>query len=376
MALDNLSRARAQLDSAGLDGILISDPATLTWLTGHVPFDVSGPNPFAGGPALGYCSTDHLALLTSGAGQTATVTEDLAHWHYLGYTVNEPMDPSGYLQERFTAFVETFLPAQGTLGIERSALPLALADTLEKIRPSLHLQPADDLFLPLRAVKTAPEVEKIRAAAQLCDLAQRTLIQLARPGITELELFSTIYGKLIPYAGGAYPMTTGLVGGLRTGKRLPGPANYRLQPNDPVLFDIALNLGGYWGDNCNTIVLGEPSAPFQKLHAVVFDALTFAKTLIAPGIRASDVDARVRSFIRERGHEPYSHHTGHGIGVSYHEAPRLVPYNHAKLQAGNVLCLEPGIYDPDIGGVRLEDIVLVTANGCEVLSQGGRPLSK
>jgi Xaa-Pro aminopeptidase len=255
-------------------------------------------------------------------------------------------------------------------------LPITLADILKKHRPSLRLQSAEDLFLPLRAVKTEIEIEKIRAAAKLCDLAQQTLIKDARPGITELELFSAIYGALIPHAGGAFPMTTGLVGGLRTGKRLPGPSDYLLQPNDPVLFDVALNLGGYWGDNCNTIVLGEPGVRFQKLHSVVLDSLTYAKSLIAPGVRASDIDARVRTFIREHGYEPYSHHTGHGIGVSYHEAPRLVPYNHDELQAGNVLCLEPGIYDPNIGGVRLEDIVLVTANGCELLSQGGRPLSQ
>ena len=284
------------------------------------------------------------------------------------------MNPDYYYTQRFQELVHSILPRSGNIAIEYQNFSASLYETLSRARPQIPVRPAGGLFTALRAVKTQYEIDKICAALRLCDLAQQALIDKAQPGMTELDLFGAIYGELIPHADGPFPVMSALVGGLRTGARLPGPAHYRLQAGDPILFDIALNYQGYWGDNCNTLVLGAASEPFKKLHGVVFEALDFARSLIAPGIRASEIDAQVRAFIRDRGYEPYAHHTGHGIGVSYHEAPRIVPYNYETLAAGMVICLEPGIYDPLIGGVRLEDVVLVTENGCEVLSRGGRAL--
>lgn len=375
MHINNLDRAQYEIQAMGLPGVLVTDPSSITWLCGHVPFDTSGPSPFAGGPALAWLGPEQFILLVPGSDSGVTVEQELERWTYRGYTVDKPMNPHHYYTQRFQDLVRSILPHSGTIAIEYQNFPASLHETLVQTRPEIQVRPIDGLFTALRAIKTEYEIEKIRGALRWCDLAQQVLMDKAQPEMTELDLFGAIYGELIPHAGGPFPVTSALVGGVRTGARLPGPSHYRLQAGDPILFDIALNYQGYWGDNCNTLVLGAASEPFEKLHGVVFKALEFARALISPGIRASEIDARVRAFIRDRGYEPYAHHTGHGIGVSYHEAPRIVPYNHETLAAGMVICLEPGIYDPLIGGVRLEDVVLVTENGCEVLSRGGRALT-
>jgi Xaa-Pro aminopeptidase len=105
-----------------------------------------------------------------------------------------------------------------------------------------------------------------------------------------------------------------------------------------------------------------------KAYRVVRDALHAGVESVRPGVRARDLDAMLRDRVREGGYDSYPHHSGHGIGVSYHEEPRIVPYNENTLEAGMIVALEPGVYLPGAGGVRLEHVVLVTRDGCEVLT--------
>jgi Xaa-Pro aminopeptidase len=132
---------------------------------------------------------------------------------------------------------------------------------------------------------------------------------------------------------------------------------------------VVPRLNGYWGDNANTHFVGSASPELAKMRAVAWDALRWGIDQVKPGLVARDLDQVMRNAIRSAGYEPYPHHTGHGIGTTYHEEPRIVPYNDMQLQPNMVIALEPGIYVPGIGGVRLEHIMLVTADGCEVLTQ-------
>ncbi|HRI83438.1 MAG TPA: M24 family metallopeptidase, partial [Opitutaceae bacterium] len=139
-----------------------------------------------------------------------------------------------------------------------------------------------------------------------------------------------------------------------------------------VLADIVPRLGNYWGDICGVIPAGEPGGRFHGLKKIAGEALDLAISLVKPGAIAGDIDEAVRACIRGHGHEPYPHHTGHGIGVCYHEAPRIVADDRTPLAPGMVIALEPGVYLPGEAGVRLEDVVLVTATGCEVLTRHRR----
>jgi Xaa-Pro aminopeptidase len=125
---------------------------------------------------------------------------------------------------------------------------------------------------------------------------------------------------------------------------------------------------GYWSDSCATYYAGERSPKQAAIHQTITNALDYAINLVKPGVVARDLDRQVRQFIADAGYAVYPHHTGHGVGVTGHEAPRIVPYNDEVLEEGMVIMLEPGIYLPGETGVRLEDALLITADGAEILT--------
>lgn len=114
--------------------------------------------------------------------------------------------------------------------------------------------------------------------------------------------------------------------------------------------------------------MGEPSSELRKIYNIVLETLRRGIAAVRPGLKACDLDVLLRGLIRDQGYPVYPHHSGHSIGASYHEEPRIVPYNQMKLEPDMLIALEPGIYIPGVGGVRLEDVVLVTSSGCEVLT--------
>jgi Xaa-Pro dipeptidase len=147
------------------------------------------------------------------------------------------------------------------------------------------------------------------------------------------------------------------------------PLDYEIKPKDSLIVDLSVVLDGYWSDSCATYYAGERTPQQEKMHRTVLDALDFAISLVRPGAVAKDIDQKVRQFIADAGYAVYPHHTGHGVGVSGHEAPRIVPYSDEVLQAGMVIMLEPGIYLPGETSVRIEDAVLVTTDGAEILTK-------
>jgi len=192
---------------------------------------------------------------------------------------------------------------------------------------------------------------------------------LIQPGVSEISLWGELKAGLEVQAGGRLPMLADLVAGVRTGDMGGLPGAYVLQEGDPVIADIVPRLDGYWGDICGTHFVGAPTAQMANIRGIVHDALRRGMDAVRPGVIARDFDAMLRGTIRAAGYEPYPHHSGHGLGVSFHEEPRLVPYNDMALAPGMVIAIEPGIYLPGVGGVRLENVVLVTEDGCELLTR-------
>ena len=156
------------------------------------------------------------------------------------------------------------------------------------------------------------------------------------------------------------PVLADLVSGPRTAE-VGGPPSARvLAKGDLVLCDLVPRVGGYWGDSCATFAIGEPSAAAHAAHARARTTLADVVAAIRPGAVAGELDALARTRLE------FPHHTGHGLGTSWHEEPRLIPGSTVVLEEGMVVAIEPGTYENV--GVRLERVVLVTAEGCEVLS--------
>jgi Xaa-Pro aminopeptidase len=369
MHSENLIKLAEALKSQGVEAALISNPFNITWLTGYAPSIQTGPSPFEGGPALGWFYNGELTLLLTDweagpAGQTGVNVHP-----YVGYTVDEPLACVQRMSAALGEMLKPFSGLKGTVGVEMNQLPAALYPALQAALPGASLLNLDRQIDPLRAVKSGEEIRKIRAALRLCDLAQEEIRGQIRPGVTELELWQRVKSRVEMEAGSRVPVLADLVAGQRTGDIGGLPLDYALQAGDPVLLDFVPRLDGYWGDNCAGYFVGEPAPELKMIYTIVKGSLKAGAEAIRPGLKAEELDALVRNFIENAGYQPYPHHTGHGLGASYHEEPRIVPNHEIRLEPGMVLVLEPGIYLPGVGGVRLEDAFLVTPDGCEVLTK-------
>ena len=342
---------------------------TIAWLTGYAPPIQTGPNPFDGGPALGWWQDGKLTLVVSDAEASAARTLGIEAREYATYTIE---GPAAGFQNQAAVLKECLSTAstlKGPVGVELNYLPASFLDVLKDTLPFASWIPQDSSFELLRAVKTPDEIERIRAALALCDLAQAETKRLMRPGISEIELWGQVKARLEVAAGGRLAMLADFGAGVRTAEIGGLPGGYLLSEGDALIADIVPRLNGYWGDNAGTHFVGEPSPELSKAYSVVMDTLCEGISAIRPGVRACDLDMQLRTAIQSAGYPAYPHHSGHGLGATYHEEPRIVPYNPLALQPGMVIAIEPGVYIPNIGGVRLEDVVLVTQDGCEVLTR-------
>jgi Xaa-Pro aminopeptidase len=341
-------RALAVARGLGADGVLAADPPTVTWLTGLVVDVESGPSPFALAP---------LALLTPEGPPVVVASEDEADAvaaagcelvAYPGYTTGS-LDPVGSAARSLAA------AAGGrTLATELGALPAALATGLSLVEAGARIARA-------RAVKDADELELLRGALRLCDVGQREARARAAPGIAEIELWGLVRAAVERAAGGRTPLLADLASGERTGGTGGPPGERVVAEGDLVLCDLVPRRGGYWGDSCATFAVGAPAATAREKHRRASDALARGLEAIRPGLLAGELDELVRAGL------DYPHHTGHGLGTSWHEEPRIVPGGDTVLEAGMVVALEPAVYADD-EGVRVEQVVLVREDGCELLS--------
>jgi Xaa-Pro dipeptidase len=365
----NLDRLSEHFRGSGVTAALLSNPWTIAWLTGYAPPIQTGPSPFEGGPALAWWAGGELTLIASDAEAAAARAQGAEVRDYVGYTIDEPLT----VVEREAAVLRDVLGGWdgrgATVAIELRSLPAALADTVHESLSGATLRPVDGQLEPLRAVKTPEEIVKLRAALALCDQSQADVRMLIQPGVSEISLWGELKAGLEVRAGGRLPMLADLVAGVRTGEMGGLPGAYVLREGDPVIADIVPRLDGYWGDICGTHFVGAPSAEMAKIRGIVHDALRRGMDAVRPGVIARDFDSMLRETIRAAGYEPYPHHSGHGVGVSFHEEPRLVLYNELALAPDMVVAIEPGIYLPGVGGVRLENVVRVTQDGCELLTR-------
>lgn len=342
-----LDRARDVVRRAGADALLASHPSTVAWLSGYAAEIETGPNPFAHSP---------LALLDDGA-RLLIVSEDEADaaaatgWEvvtYPGFGLG-PVDPVGGAARALAVVVDG-----RRVAAETASLPAALADGIDAVDVTAALAGE-------RAIKDADEIERIRAALVLCDVGQRAARGAAGDGSTELDVWAAVRAAIEREAGGRVPVLADLVAGPRTADVGGPPGGTALRSGDLVLVDLVPRRDGYWGDSCATFAVGEPDDAARVRHRAAREALARGVDALRPGLRASELDALVR------GDLDYPHHTGHGLGTAWHEQPRIVPGAETALEVGMVVALEPGSYG-DGQGVRVEQVLLVTADGCELLS--------
>jgi Xaa-Pro aminopeptidase len=218
-----------------------------------------------------------------------------------------------------------------------------------------------------RAVKEPDEVARIAAATELVGMGHRALRTACEPGRSELELWAAARAELEAAAGGPVDAAVDLMAGERTALVGEPPGESRVKRGDPVLFDLAPRLHGYWADSCTTFVCGVAKPEIRRRHGAVAAALERGLEAARPGVTAAAVDAAIRDRLAAANmHCP--HHTGHGVGTAAQEPPWLVRDDQTVLETGMVLAFEPGAYG-DGFGVRLEHLAVIEPQGARPLTQ-------
>jgi Xaa-Pro aminopeptidase len=341
---------RGALEADGLDALLVSHLPNIRYLTG-----------FTGSAGLLLVRPDATTLITdfryavqapNEAGSAAVVEIDQKSvWDRLG---------------RLLAGV-----APGALGIEAQALSVRDAERVAGLTRD-RVVPTSDLVERLRAIKSPEEVAAIRAAADLAQAALAEVLPTVRPGLTELEIAATLEAALRRRGSEWHPFPTIVASGPRAALPHARTSPRTVQAGEWLLLDFGAQVDGYCADLTRTVVVGARADERQRtIYELVRTAQRRALEHLRAGMTGREGDALARDVIAARGFgEAFGHSLGHGLGLEVHEGPRLAPTADAPLPLHAVVTVEPGIYLPGWGGVRLEDDAYLGPDGMVVLSDG------
>jgi Xaa-Pro aminopeptidase len=259
------------------------------------------------------------------------------------------------------------------LWFEESALTIEELKKLRKLGLKLHGH--REMLRHLRMQKDRGELASLRKAIQRAETSFQELMRYIKPGVTERELGLTL--EFLMREKGARKAAFDTIVASAGNGAMPhaSVSNRRIRRGDLVTIDFGAEANGYYCDITRTLCLGKPTARQKEIHGLVLQAQEAAMQSVRPGISCKAVDAVAREIIARAGHRAhFGHGTGHGIGLMVHEGPSVSPLSTDEVKPGMVFTVEPGVYIPGWGGVRIEDMVLVTEQGRKVLTSLSRDL--
>jgi Xaa-Pro dipeptidase len=270
--------------------------------------------------------------------------------------------------------VHRALHGSDRLGVEKEHLTIAAAEALRERLGAHDLVEVGHEIRRLRRTKSRAELEKLARAAEITDAATQEILGELHGGQTELEI-AVALGASIGTAGGTLAFDTLVLSGPNTALPHGRPSGRRLAAGDFILLDFGAAFEGYRADTTRMAVVGEPSARQREIHGLVLAAHDAAIAAVKAGATTGAVDSAARKVIEAAGlGDRFFHRTGHGLGLETHEDPSLDPGSTTVLEVGMVFTVEPGVYIPGWGGVRIEDDVVVEAAGCRLLTKADRSL--
>lgn len=282
-------------------------------------------------------------------------------WLYDIYSYHDHEDPFIIIQQ---AIMER-RSSLSTIGLEEDSLSLSRFKELLKLFPNAAYEDVTSLLQELKVVKTPEEIEKMKQAGRTADLALKIGFDSLREGITEQEVVAEIEYQLKKQGVSEMSFATEVLFGDHAASPHGVPGERQLQKNELVLFDLGTIHEGYVSDVTRTVAFGTVSDEHKHIYDVVLQAYLTAFNMVRPGVPVSDLDAAARKVIEDAGYGPYfTHRLGHGIGKLIHEFPSVMQGNDLILQEGMCFSIEPGIYIPGSIGVRIENCVYVTKDGC------------
>lgn len=254
--------------------------------------------------------------------------------------------------------------------VEKTHLTIDRMERITKVFEIKTMNACDDLIIDMRKYKSKNEIEKLKEATKLADMAIDIAKNNLKEGITELELKAIIEFEMKKLGVKSMSFDTIVLFGKNAANPHGESGTTKLRKGDFALFDLGVWYDGYASDETRTFAFGEVNEEAQKIYDLVLKANTEAIKACKPGMKFSEIDKIARDIITDGGYgEYFTHRLGHGLGMEVHEFPDVSSTTDDILEENMVFTIEPGIYKPGVAGVRIEDDVVVTKNGCKVLTK-------
>jgi Xaa-Pro aminopeptidase len=348
-----IEKLRERLAHFQLDALLITSPTNIRYL-------------------FGFTGSNAIALVTSE--QSFFVTDR----RYIEQAKSQ-VRSAEILIGRQDLFAElkkvNVLRAGLKLGFEAMNLTAKNYFHLQKTFTGVKLIASERVIEKLASVKEPEEVACIKKAAEICGNVYREILAYLEPGIVELEISAEISYRTRRHGSERDPFEPIVASGWRSALPHGISSNKIVAGGDLVILDFGAVVNGYAADFTRTVVVGEPSEKQKDIAAVVQEALHVSAAAARPGMLGKNLDAVARGFLKQQCYGDFFQHSlGHGLGLDVHGLPRIGELSDDPLEAGNVIALEPGVYLPELGGVRIEDDFLVTETGLENLTPFPREL--
>jgi len=361
--MTRLDRLRTSLDGAGIDALLVSQPESRYYLSGYTGHDLP-PRDSAGFLLI----TQRQALLLTDPRTTEQAQQEAPAFETITYA-------AGSRAPRAIAETANKLNIQ-RLGFESIHLPYGLWSDIRAGLTVTDLVPVDRIVDQLRVVKDAEELGLLQAAVDVLDRCLAHILRGLEPGVTERQVARQVELYLLEHADGtSFPSI--VASGPNASVPHAVPSDRKIQAGEVIKIDIGARVGFYCSDMTRTVCIGQPKDPkLVELHGLVLEAQEHAERSLRPGMTGREGDALSRDVIARAGYgEAFTHSLGHGIGLEVHEPPWLSQLRGDEpLQPGMVFSVEPGVYLPGWGGVRIEDLVVLEDGGARVLCHSPKTL--
>ncbi len=235
--------------------------------------------------------------------------------------------------------------------------------------PQVEFIPTEDFIEQIRMIKEKEEITKIKRAAQITTESLKEVFEIITPGIREVDIANEIAYTMRKKGAQREAFDLIVVSGERSSLPHGKPSEKKINEGELITIDVGANYQNYNSDITRTIILGKENERQKEIFSIVLEAQEEALKALKPGVKTKEIDSIARSLIKERGYGKYfGHGSGHGVGLDIHELPRVSPEEETILLPGMVITIEPGIYLPEVGGVRIEDLALITEEGYEILT--------
>jgi Xaa-Pro aminopeptidase len=345
-------RLRSRMQQEGLDGLVVTNLTNLRYLTG-----------FTGSAGLLLVTQDELLFVSDGRYRDQSSAEITAAGVDVRIEIVAADPDSVIAGAALHAGIDS-------LGLEAQSVTWAAQRRWQsELFTSGEITATNGVIEELRLIKDAGEAARIRAACAIADEALQQVRPRLGEGPSEIEFGLELDARMRTLGAADLSFETIVASGPNGAKPHHHPSSRQIREGDLVVIDFGALIDGYHSDMTRTVAVGDVGPERQNMLTVVLESQQAGVEAIYPGVSASEVDAACRSVIAQAGlEEAFLHSTGHGVGLDIHEEPRVSSRSTAILEPGHVVTVEPGVYLPELGGVRIEDTLLVTDGGCDRLT--------